>query len=67
MFYVLATERGIETALAIFIILMLCFLSFFPVKLSRNVRVHALVFSIFFLEQYLCAADAQPVRPAPGG
>ena len=49
MFYVLATERGIDTALAIFIVLILCFLSFFPVKLSRNVRMHALVFSIFFL------------------
>jgi hypothetical protein len=49
MFYVLATERGIHTGLAIFIILILGFLSFFPVKLSRNVRVHALVFSIFFL------------------
>jgi len=49
MIYVLATERGIHTALAIFIILILGFLSLFPVKLSRNVRVHALVFSIFFL------------------
>jgi hypothetical protein len=49
MFYVLATERGIQTGLAIFIILILCFLSLFPVKLSRNVRMHALVFSIFFL------------------
>src|SRR5260370_4228328 len=49
MFYVLATERGIQTGLAIFIILILCFLSLFPVKLSRNVLVHALVFSIFFL------------------
>jgi hypothetical protein len=49
MTYVLATERGIDTALAIFIILILCFLSFFPVKLSRNVRVHALVYSVFFL------------------
>jgi heme exporter protein D len=49
MSYVLATERGIDTALAIFIVLILCFLSLFPVKLSRNVRVHALVFSIFFL------------------
>ena len=49
MLYVLATERGIQTGLAIFIILILCFLSFFPVKLSRNVRMHALVFSIFFL------------------
>ena len=49
MLYVLATERGIQTGLAIFIVLILCFLSLFPVKLSRNVRVHALVFSIFFL------------------
>jgi hypothetical protein len=49
MFYLLATERGIDTALAIFIVLILCFLSLFPVKLSWNVRVHALVFSIFFL------------------
>ena len=49
MNYVLATERGVDTALAIFIILILCFLSFFPLKLGRNVRVHALVFSVFFL------------------
>jgi hypothetical protein len=49
MFYVLATERGIQTGLAIFIILILCFLSLFPVRLSRNVRVHSLVFSTFFL------------------
>jgi hypothetical protein len=49
MFYMLATERGVNTGLAIFIVLILCFLSLFPVKLSRNVRVHALVYSIFFL------------------
>jgi hypothetical protein len=49
MFYVIATERGIQTGLALFIILILCFLSLFPVRLSRNVRVHALVFSCFFL------------------
>ena len=55
MFYVLATERGIDTALAIFIVLILCFFSLFPVKLSRNVRVHALVFSIFFLSHTFVA------------
>ncbi len=55
MFYMLATERGIHTGLAIFIILILCFLSFFPVKLSRNSRVHALVFSIFFLSHTFVA------------
>jgi len=49
MFYMLASERGINIGLAIFIILILCFLSFFPLRLSSNVRMHALVFSIFFL------------------
>jgi hypothetical protein len=49
MYYELATERGVDTSLAIFIILMLCFLSLFPIRLSRNVRVLALVYSIFFL------------------
>ena len=47
--YLFAAERGVDTALAIFIILILAFLSFFPLKLGRNVRVHALVFSVFFL------------------
>jgi hypothetical protein len=55
MFYMLATERGIDTALVISIVLILCFLSFFPVKLSWNVRVHALVFSIFFLSHTFVA------------
>ena len=55
MFYVMAAERGIHTGLAILIILLLCFLSFFPVKLSRNVRVHALVFSVFFLSHTFVA------------
>ena len=55
MFYMLATERGVHTGLVIFIVLMLCFLSLFPVKLSRNVRVHALVFSIFFLSHTFVA------------
>jgi hypothetical protein len=49
MFFVLATERGVDTALAILILLILCFLTYFPVKLSRNVRVHATVYSVFFL------------------
>jgi hypothetical protein len=55
MFYMVATERGVHTGLAIFIVLLLCFLSLFPVRLSRNVRVHALVFSIFFLSHAFVA------------
>jgi hypothetical protein len=49
VFYMLATERGIDTSLAIFIVLILCFLSCFPIVLSWNVRMHALIFSTFFL------------------
>src|SRR5262245_54737062 len=47
--FVLDTERGVYTALAIFICLLLAFLSRYPISLSRNVRLHALVYSAFFL------------------
>lgn len=47
--YVIATDRGVNTALVIFIVLLLLFLSRYPVSLSRNVRVYALIYSIFFL------------------
>jgi hypothetical protein len=43
-----ATDRGIDFALAIFLILILLFLSGFPIKLSRNVLVHAAVYTIYF-------------------
>jgi hypothetical protein len=46
---VVFTERGIYTALAVFIILLLALLSRYPIHLRRNVRIHALVYSIFFL------------------
>jgi hypothetical protein len=49
MFFVVVSERGVYTALAIFIVLLLAFLSRYPIKLRRNVRVHAVAYSIFFL------------------
>jgi hypothetical protein len=49
MTYVLGTERGVDTALAIFIVLLLLFLSRYPIRLSRNVRTYAVIYSIFFL------------------
>jgi hypothetical protein len=49
MGYFIFTERGIDSSLAIFILLILLFLSRYPIKLSRNVRVHALIYSVFFL------------------
>jgi hypothetical protein len=53
MGYILATERGVDFSLAIFILLILFFLSRYPVPLSRNVAVHSVVFSVFFLSNTL--------------
>jgi hypothetical protein len=53
MGYILATERGVDFSLAIFILLILLFLSRYPVLLSRNVVVHSVVFSLFFLSNTL--------------
>ena len=49
MFYVIATERGANTALIIFVAVLMLFLSRYPVRLSRNVRIYAWIYSIFFL------------------
>ena len=47
--YFYAAQRGIESSLAIFILLILLFLSRYPVKLSRNVLVHTALYSVYFL------------------
>ena len=49
MGYLVMTERGVDTALALFIFLILLFLSRYPVRLNRNTRVHAVVYAVFFL------------------
>lgn len=46
--YWAATQRGIDFALAILILLILLFLSRYPVRLSRNILVHAALYTIFF-------------------
>jgi hypothetical protein len=53
MGYILATERGVDFSVAIFILLILFFLSRYPVPLSRNIAVHSVVFSVFFLSNTL--------------
>jgi hypothetical protein len=53
MGYVLAAERGVDLSLALFILLMLGFLTLYPVPLPRNVLVHAIVYSVFFLSNTL--------------
>ena len=47
--YEFALERGIDFSLVLFILLLLLFLSRFPISLSRNVAVHAAIFSVYFL------------------
>jgi hypothetical protein len=49
LFSVLAFQRGVDTTLVIFLVLMLLFLSRYPIRLSHNVRVYALVYPIFFM------------------
>jgi hypothetical protein len=51
--YFLVTERGIDLSLAIFILVILFFLSRYPVALSRNVRLHAILYSVYFLSNTL--------------
>ena len=49
MAYVIAGDRGVTTALLIFIAVLLLILSRYPLRLSRNVRSYAVIYSIFFL------------------
>lgn len=44
-----AIERGIDSSLAIFLLLITAFLLWYPVPLSRNIVLHAIVFSVYFL------------------
>jgi hypothetical protein len=48
MKYFLAADRGVTFCLAIFLILMLLLLSRYPVPLSRNVVLHAAIYTFFF-------------------
>jgi hypothetical protein len=46
--YWFATGRGIDFALAIFLLFILLFLSRFPVQLNRNTLLHAGLYTLFF-------------------
>jgi hypothetical protein len=43
-----ATDRGIDFSLALFLLLILFFLSRYPINLSRNVVVHSALYTILF-------------------
>jgi hypothetical protein len=53
--YFFAAERGIDFSLAIFILLILLFLSLYPVPLSRNVKVYAVLYAVYFLSSTLAS------------
>lgn len=51
--YIFPADRGITLCLAIFLLLMLFLLSRYPVPLSRNVILHATLYTVFFLSNTL--------------
>jgi len=48
-----AADRGITLGLAIFLLMMMFLLKGYPVRLSRNVLLHATLYSIFFISNTL--------------
>jgi hypothetical protein len=51
--YIVPADRGVTLCLAIFLLLMLFLLSRYPVQLSRNVILHATLYTTFFLSNTL--------------
>jgi hypothetical protein len=51
----IAGDRGVNLALAVFLLLMLFLVSRYPVPLSRNVLLNTAIFSVFFLSNTLGA------------
>jgi hypothetical protein len=49
LFWCTTVERGVVFSLVIFLLLILLFLSIYPVSLSRNILVHCVVYAVFFL------------------
>lgn len=49
MVAIMLIERALLLSLVVFLILLLAFLSRYPVTLSRNVLIHSVVYSVFFL------------------
>ena len=49
LFWCTTVDRGVAFSLVIFLLLILIFLSRYPVSLNRNIIVHCVVYTIFFL------------------
>lgn len=53
MGYVVAADRGVDFGIVLFILLMIVFLTRYPVPLSRNILTNLAVFSLYFLSTTL--------------
>ena len=53
IFVLMAADRGVTFALALFLLIMLALFSCFPVRLSRNVATHVTLYTVFFLSNTL--------------
>jgi hypothetical protein len=53
--YLYGTDRGVNLCLALFLILMVVLLSRYPVRLGRNIILHTVLFTAFFLGGSLTA------------
>src|ERR1035437_358755 len=53
MLFEVKAEARLDLALALFILLIVWFLSRYPIQLNRNVLVHTGVYSVFFLSNTL--------------
>lgn len=49
LFWSTTATRGVDFSLVIFLLLILVFLSRYPVALNRNIIVHCIVYTVFFL------------------
>lgn len=49
LFLSTTVERGVVFSLVIFLLLIFLFLSKYPVPLNRNILVHAIIYTVFFL------------------
>ncbi len=47
--FITGTDRGVNLCLALFLIFMVLFISRYPVSLGRNIVLHAILFTTFFL------------------
>src|SRR5262249_47388431 len=53
--YFYGTDRGVNLCLALFLILMVVLISRYPISLGRNIILHAVLFTTFFLGSSLTA------------